>query len=196
MNFELTRNASGLMVGRGSQVSSCPSGFEEVGNAQLVFRLRRILVPVDFSECSKQALEYALALAEHFGAELTLLHVAPRIPPVPEFGPVDEVAVREARKELEALRVRVSAVLPSHTVLSALWAGEPHVEIVRAAEERAIDLIVLSTHGRTGLARILMGSTAEKVVRHAKCPVLIVRQRKHEFVDSDAPENRAGSRAR
>jgi len=64
--------------------------------------------------------------------------------------------------------------------------GEPYAQIVAAAKELGIDLIVLSTHGRTGLAHVFMDSTAEKVVRYAPCPVLIVRQQEHEFLTQDA----------
>ncbi len=92
---------------------------------------------------------------------------------------VDAELVQAAKSELQTLRRTVDEEVPSEAVLRV---GNPHVEIIEAAEELGIDLIILSTHGRTGLAHVFLGSTAERVVRHAGCPVLIVREHEHEFV--------------
>lgn len=145
-----------------------------------VFNIKRILVPVDFSDCSKKALKYALPLASQFDAELTLLHVVQPAQGVPEMPSLDVQVLAAAEKSLEALRSTLPAAVASSN--SVVREGNPYAEIVAAAKELDADLIVLSTHGRTGLAHVLLGSTAEKVVRHAGCPVLIVREREHEFV--------------
>lgn len=183
MKFKPTEKAGGLVVEfRPQETQFPPLAAEETRGALPVFKLKKILVPVDFSECSRKALGYAVPLAEQFGAELTLLHVAASNPPVAQLGPADEVALEEARKQLESLQARIGAAVPSHSVLRVLRTGRLHLEIIRAAEEMGIDLIVLSTHGHRGVARVLMGSTTEKVVRYAGCPVLVVREHQHEFV--------------
>jgi len=163
-----------------------------------MFRLRRILVPVDFSDCSRKALQYALPFAKEFEASVILLHVvAPFLPPV-EMSTADvtniELRMRESgQRGLEALRASVSRQVPAET---ALRVGRPDTEIVRAARELDADVIVLSTHGRTGLAHMFMGSTAEQVVRRAGCPVFIVRQREHEFVTGTRAPGRSRARGR
>jgi len=136
-------------------------------------------VPVDFSDCSKKALQYAIPFATQFDAELTLLHVVQPYPAVPEMAPVDVETIQDGRRELEALRKTIGDAVRSAT---SLCTGEPHLEIARVASELGIDLIILSTHGHKGLARMFLGSTTEKVVRHAPCPVLIVRESERDFV--------------
>jgi len=143
------------------------------------FRLKKILVPVDFSGCSKKALQYSIALARQFGAELTLLHVVQPYPPMPEMGPIDAESVQDAHEELAAFQRTIGDAANSKTMVRT---GAPHVEIIDTAKEEDIDLIVISTHGRTGLEHVLLGSTAEKVVRHAVCPVLTVREHEREFI--------------
>lgn len=144
--------------------------------------IRTILLPTDFSEFARGAVPVAAEFARLLGARVLCLHVVePVVPPVgwsptgeplpvAEFGgQLDEAAAREmpafTRDEgLEGLEVEE---LVAH--------GEPASEIVRVAEERGVGLIVISSHGRTGLGRIIFGSTAESVVRHAHCPVLVVK---------------------
>jgi universal stress protein A len=163
-----------------------------------MFRLRRILVPVDFSDCSRKALQYALPFAKEFEASLILLHVvSPFLPPaemsLAEVADI-ELRLRESGlRELESLRASVAREAPVET---ALRVGRPDMEIVRAARELDADVIVLSTHGRTGLAHMFMGSTAEQVVRRAGCPVFIVRQREHEFVTGTRAAARGRARGR
>lgn len=163
-----------------------------------MFRLQRILVPVDFSDCSRKALQYALPFAQEFEASLILLHVvSPFLPPA-EMAMTDvadiELRMRESGlRELEALRASVARTVPVET---ALRVGRPDTEIVRAARELDADVIVLSTHGRTGLAHMFMGSTAEQVVRRAGCPVFIVRQREHEFVTGNRAVAKGRARGR
>jgi nucleotide-binding universal stress UspA family protein len=140
--------------------------------------IRRILVPVDFSECSTNALTMAIELAVRFGAGLTLLHAQPL--PTYTFPdgvmPLNPTVLREmersVQEELERLAGR--AHLHQVPVRTQAGIGPPSDEIVRYAAEMRADLIVMGTHGRTGLRRALLGSVAEKVVRHAPCPVLTV----------------------
>jgi universal stress protein A len=162
---------------------------------ETLFRLKRILVPVDFSECSKKALAYAVPFAKQFGAEIVIAYVVQPYIPVPEMTAVDTTAIlaqmRESGKcELEKLRISITDDIKLTTVLRV---GHPAQEIVNAAEELDVDLILLSTHGRTGLGRMFFGSIAEHVTRYARCPVLTVREREHEFVDVPALEAGAKS---
>jgi universal stress protein A len=156
--------------------------------------LKKILVPVDFSEQSRKAMEYALSFARQFNAEVLLLHVlefAPAMPvPVSPASPMPmihdamtQTAWREgAAKQLADWRDEIGKPL---AVKASVRDGvSAHAEIVKAATEGNIDLIILGTQGRTGLAHLLIGSTAERVVRHAPCPVLVVREREHDFVTS------------
>ncbi len=144
------------------------------------FALQQLLVPIDFSECARKALQYALPLARQFEARLTLLYVMPINYFVgSEFGPVDfpvpEAEWRQtSERELRALAEReVGGAVLTNTLVRQ---GQPAHEIVNCARELAVDLIVLSTHGRTGLRHVLVGSVAENVVRYAPCPVLVVRE--------------------
>ncbi len=152
------------------------------------FELKHLLIPIDFSPCSRKALRYALAFARQFRARLTLLHVIPTNYFVgSEFGPVDfplpEAELREgSARELAAMAAReVGKAAPVATVVRQ---GQPVHEVVRFAQEADADLIILSTHGRTGLKHVLMGSVAENVVRYAPCPVLVVREFEREFLGS------------
>jgi len=149
--------------------------------------LRRILVPTDFSEHSLNALRYAAAFAEKFGAELYLLHVVQDLslflPDVvsgtPPYLPPTEPMLAAVRESLDRL---AGEQFPRLTVHRLVREGSPFYEIITCAKENAVDLIILGTHGRGVLAHMLMGSVAEKVVRKAPCPVLTVRDKEHEFV--------------
>jgi len=145
------------------------------------FRIKSILVPLDFSPPSKKALHYALSVARQFKARLTLLTV---VEPVgtPDFAasfPLvmeDDRLMAAAKKELE--RTAKAARVPRGTLEKVLVRfGRSFHEITEAARTRKADLIIISTHGYTGLKHALLGSTTERVVRHAPCPVLVVRQR-------------------
>ena len=150
------------------------------------FQIKKILVPIDFSDCSKKALQYALALAQEHSATLTLLYVV-TTPPygVGEFGNVDyaflEGEMRESGEKRLATFIagEVGDKAPAEP---AIRTGSAPNEIVDLARTISADLIVISTHGHTGLKHVLLGSVAEHVVRHAPCPVLVVREREHEFV--------------
>jgi nucleotide-binding universal stress UspA family protein len=141
-------------------------------------RLRKIIVPIDFSQTSAQALPYAAALAETFTAEIILLHVIePMSIPVdsgympPQIQPEDKNVAQQHLLDLsrevfeDNVRVRV-----------LVRKGLPFRETTEAAKSLDADMIVLTTHGYTGLAHVLLGSTAERVVRHADCAVLVVRE--------------------
>ena len=151
--------------------------------------LKRILCPVDFSDNSLHALNYAIALAQRQEADLVLLHVvqptllsASMDPFLPEYDTtVMENYMDACKRQLKELTERVAAEDHAATT-SKLRTGTPFVEIVAAAREQSSDLIVVGTHGRTGLAHVMIGSVAEKVVRKAPCPVLTVKHPEHEFV--------------
>ena len=148
-----------------------------------VFQLKKILVPVDFSACSRKALQYAVPFARQFGSQLVLLHVVePFVAvPTPEMLPEDNIQVSTA--EAEQKLTELGETLGHDVLLTTLVRkGSPHVEIMDTAKELEIDLVILSTHGRTGLDHVLLGSTAEKVVRRLGCPVLVVREHEHEFI--------------
>jgi universal stress protein A len=145
------------------------------------FRLRKILVPIDFSDGSKKALQYAVGFARQFNAELTLLHVVEPFPPVPQMDPVDFDSIHDAKSKLNALQEAEGKRVACKAVLRT---GEPHAEIIDAAKDLGVDLFILATRGRTGLPHLLLGRTAEKVVRHAGCPVLIDREHERDFIGS------------
>lgn len=142
--------------------------------------IKSIVVPVDFSATSRRALAYAVRLAEQFGGKITVIHVIEPIA-APEFAAVallieNDAARKAAKAKLEELlrEMKVSKRLIEKTVVRF---GTPFAEITAAARTLKADLIVLTTHGYTGLKHVLMGSTAERVVRHAPCPVLTVREK-------------------
>ena len=133
-------------------------------------RVRRLLVPLDFSGKSRQALRYALPLAVKFAARIVLLHVLPARD-AGKSGP-------ELRLEAERRLARMSAQLvpPQLHGANLVLTGKPAAQILAAVAKHDIDLIVLTTKGETGLKRMLLGGTAEHVMRHARCPVLSVRR--------------------
>ena len=147
----------------------------------LPFRIKSILVPLDFSPPSKKALDYAVTFARQFKARLTLLHVVEPVA-TPDFAASFPLAMENdklmaaAKNELE--RAVKSARIPRGIVEKILVRfGRSFHEIADAARTRKVDLIIISTHGYTGLKHALLGSTTERVVRYAPCLVLVVRQR-------------------
>lgn len=148
-------------------------------------QIRRILVPVDFSENSRKAVTYATAFARQFGATVTLLHVVQVNYAYGELGAIDFSSLERemrtgAQKELAALIDTLRAT--GLTAEAILREGSPVKIIAEVAREIAADLLIVSTHGYTGLKHVLMGSIAEHVVRYAPCPVLVVRQQEHDFI--------------
>lgn len=129
-----------------------------------MIHVKKILYPTDFSSYSNQAYFHAVALAANHGASLTILFVYS-----PAAG--DRTDRDYWRKQLEQIRP-LDAQIPVHHVFLE---GDPADEIVRYAQDAWVDLIVMGTHGRTGLERLLMGSVAEKVMRDAPCSVLVVK---------------------
>ncbi len=151
--------------------------------------LKRILLPTDFSEQSGEATRYACAFAEQFQAELHVLHVVEKL-----AATIPEAVVEMATALENYLEVAETKALAQLTkVLEPGWEQGKHVtlatrtglaflKIIEYAKEHEIDLIVMGTHGRTGLSHVLMGSVAERVVRMAPCPVLTVHPEGHQFV--------------
>lgn len=145
----------------------------------VVMTPRKILCPIDFSAGSEQALRVAVRLAKHSDAELVIAH-SHYIPPAAFAGEFAfpatalEEVVDDARKGLAAA-AHEAAALHAGPVTTKLLSGTPWHAIVELLQDPSFDLVVIGTHGRTGLSRILLGSVAEKVVRHAPCSVLAVR---------------------
>jgi nucleotide-binding universal stress UspA family protein len=143
-----------------------------------MIEIKSVLCPVDFSDFSRRALSHAVALAKWYEAELTLLHVAPSIPPplayseVPPPLAVSHVGTEQLQQDLEiwAETARAEGV----PITAIVTSGEPVREIVAKAEHMHADLLVMGTHGASGFERLLLGSVAEKVLRKAPCPVLTV----------------------
>ena len=148
-------------------------------------RFKRILVPTDFSESAEQALKYAVRFNDLCHAEIFLLHVftlPEYVSPLSAKAKVDsevaddvlEAAKKRALEKLEDIARRLADKKPAISI--SLSMGVPFEEIVKFSAERDVDLIVMSTHGRTGLGRILLGSTTERVISHAACPVIVLKQ--------------------
>ncbi len=150
-------------------------------------QIRSILFPTDFSECGNYALTYATSLARKFGASIICVHVIePIVPTVGYSGMTEPLPITDITEQLEDSAERELPRVAERDECSGLAVeevivhGEAAAEIVRVAREHDVDLIVISSHGRTGLGRILFGSTAEAVVRHASCPVLVVKPSQEE----------------
>jgi universal stress protein A len=157
-------------------------------------RIKSILVPTDFSVESEKALAYALPFARQFGAKLTLLHVVEPIA-TPDFAKTfplvsenDQVKAN-CKRHLERI-LKDLEIGPEFVEKVLVRFGRAFNEIAEAARTLKVDLIIISTHGYTGLKHALLGSTTERVVRHAPCPVLVVRPREHEFVRYEARSNK------
>lgn len=150
-------------------------------------RLRQILLPTDFSGCANYALSYAAAIAHATGARIVCVHVVETVVPAVGYAglaepmPIADISEQlEDSAERELPRLTDCEELNGLEVEEVIVHGDPAAEIVRVAEEREADLIVISSHGRTGLGRMIFGSTAEAVVRHASCPVLVVKPPQEE----------------
>lgn len=147
-------------------------------------RIARILVPTHFSEGSKAAIRYATRLAEQFGASIHLAYVIDSLGDlkdaevVPWNAKMEDAALVLKRKLGELANEEIEELVP---VYPHVVAGQAFEEIISLARAFFCDLIILSTHGRTGVSRALIGSVAERVVRHAHCPVLVVRTHERDF---------------
>jgi nucleotide-binding universal stress UspA family protein len=140
--------------------------------------IRTILHPSDFSEQSGCAFQLACSLARDYGSRLIVLHVLKA--PVLTYGGVMTAPPppMHSPEELQAVREQLQRIKPLDSTLSVeylLEEGDPATAVLQIAQERQCDLIVMGTHGRTGLGRLLIGSVAEQVVRKASCPVLTVK---------------------
>ncbi len=145
----------------------------------------RILVTTDFSEAGDHAIAHAFRMAADHGAEVLLCHVVETVvapnPLYAHYFPTDLLNPEiRARAEQDAHAALVERVPKEETLAKVQYTslvahGLPAEEIIRTAKERGADLIVIATHGRTGLKHLFMGSTAERVIRHVHCPVLVVR---------------------
>lgn len=136
-----------------------------------------IIVPTDFSYASDAALGYARMLAARFGASLHLLHVVDEPGSWSEvYAAIPEIQLRLSADAARRLEAMAACLPPPLHATSAVVCGAPVPSIVKAAESRGADLIVMGTHGRRGMGHLLLGSVAERVVRLAPCPVLTVRE--------------------
>ena len=165
--------------GRWTRHSGLTNQRNQLQEEMLMISIARILVPTDFSEFGELALEYGAALAEKFSSDLYLLNV---IDDYFILAPEANLALPDRKQYLQDLETASAQNLSKllrgvslprvsqHTVV-----GRAYAEIVRYANEQRIEMIVMGTHGRSGLSHLLLGSVAERVVRTAGCPVLTVR---------------------
>jgi universal stress protein A len=159
------------------------SGKDAIAPSHLSIQLKNILVPLDFSETSLKSLQYAVAFAKQFGAKLTLLHVVQAPVYTVDFSyypPLRPDQLAGVENQLEEIRTRqIPAELLVDIVVreSLVFDG-----ILELAREIGADLIIATTHGHTGLKHLMLGSTAENIVRRAPCPVLVVRELENDFV--------------
>jgi nucleotide-binding universal stress UspA family protein len=143
-------------------------------------RIKKILVPFDFGEPAEHALDFAQKLAPSFGASVEVIYVVPYLPsaalPIPELGAIPLAAHAVDEMEEDARTRLHEALSPEDTrhryLRKTVKVGDPRAQIVAYAASEGVDLIVMGTHGRTGAARFLLGSVAERVVRESPCPVL------------------------
>ena len=153
--------------------------------------IRRILFPTDFSGPAKEAQKYAMTLADRFGAELHLLHVVPEVAmPLPDSTNAWTLPTADLKLQVDAAERRLHQELgpdwaEERRTIHAAVVGDAVHEIVKYASKHEVGLIVIGTHGRTGLSHLLLGSVAEKLVRLATCPVLTVHPQGRQFLMDD-----------
>ncbi len=158
--------------------------------------IKKVLVPIDFSDFSKSALRYAISFAKTYNADIILVYVVEPVIYPPDFS-MGQIAIpavntewdTKAKDELDRL---AKTEIPSDIkVTTVIKTGKPFVEIIDTATEYNADIIIIATHGHSGVEHILFGSTAEKVVRKAPCPVLTLREpiKGFKFRDEMKKEN-------
>ena len=147
--------------------------------------IQGVLVPVDFSKESLLAAKFAASMAEEYKTTLHVVHIVEPIHPsvrnyVPDFEAFQKQMMDRATEDLQSAVPQ--SIKDRIKVEEHLEIGHPHHTIVDKAKELGVDVIVIATHGRTGLGHVLLGSVAEKVIRHAPCPVFVVRNPKDKYV--------------
>lgn len=177
-----------------SNTNAEPASQPRVADSQhLTFH--RLLVPTDFSQPSLKALDYALSLSASDDSEVRLFHA---LPPTSEFlnyvnfetgapMPINKADITQICKDLE--HIAEEHVMPGHAMTYRTVVGSPATEILTAAAEFKSDLLVISTHGRTGLKHLMLGSVTERVIRQSPCPVLVLRKHEREFCQTAADRN-------
>ncbi len=147
--------------------------------------IKKILYPTDFSDISKNAIAWAVSLASLYHAKLLLMHAEDQLHGFDQYQilalapqEIAEKMVKQAKEELSNIARSIKKDIKVNTIVKQ---GKAFVEIIKTAEEQNIDLIVMASHGRTGLSHVMIGSVAEKVSRKAPCPVLIVREKERLF---------------
>lgn len=147
--------------------------------------IQGVLVPVDFSKESILAAKFAASLAQQYHSKLFVLHVRE---PIPLYARSEILNFEEIQEKIaQELRADLGNVIPKKVketiqVEEVIEVGRPGHVIVEEAEKLGVDVIVIATHGRTGLAHVLLGSVAEKVIRHAPCPVFVIRNPQDKYV--------------
>lgn len=152
-------------------------------------QIRKILFPTDFSDHSVHALTYAVSFAESFKTEIHVLHIVDEAyqywmamgPGALPVGPPPDEMLALSKKEMDKF-VGLKLVGVKFPITKMVLVGRPFMEIIRYARDEKIDMIVMGTHGRSGLRHAILGSVTERVVRKAPCPVLTIRSPDHEFV--------------
>jgi nucleotide-binding universal stress UspA family protein len=151
-----------------------------------MMKIKRLLVPTDFSELASPVIDYAREFTESFSAELHLLHVLESHITTTQFvmGLTIPERVEESSQIAKSHLEQMFDVewARKHSIICETAHGVPYVQIIRYAREHEIDLILMGTHGRTGLPHVFIGSVAERVVQHAPCPVLTIHPQGHQFV--------------
>ena len=153
-----------------------------------MIKIKNILFPTDFSDFSNYAASFAVAFACDYGAKLHILHIVETQQDITDTAPADTATMEESQSKAaelaadELLTASTPALLEKLDYDVTCIKGKPFMEICAFAKEREIDMIVMGTHGRSALMAAMMGSTAEKVVRKAPCPVFTVRLPGHRFV--------------
>jgi len=144
-----------------------------------MFKIKNILLPTDFSRTSLTASEYAINLAKQYGAKLHILHVLEKTTPILAIRSLDlsrekiiESIDADAQSQLDACIKKIHKS-DEPEIISAIRKGIDYEEIIKYSKEKKIDVIVIATHGRTGILHTLLGSVAEKVIRYSKIPVLV-----------------------
>ena len=144
-----------------------------------MFKIKNILLPTDFSKISLTAAEYAVELADQYKAKLHVLNVLEKTPPILAIRSLDvsrekiiESIDADAKEQLENCVKKIKKI-KDVAIVAAIQKGIDYEEIIKYSKDKKIDMIVIATHGRTGILHTLLGSVAEKVIRYSKIPVLV-----------------------